>query len=198
MTSGSAGSTPTGGSARPATNPGLRNLMARCRAIFNDRSPFPRAPRRSCWSATGRPWPAPGGPIDLIDGHSDPPLSGDGHRQALAVGERVSRFEIGALYVTPLRRTQQTAEPLAQRLGSEPIVIPELREVFLGEWEGQLGHRVAHDVELSQRLFAAERWDVIPGAEPMEQFSERIRAGLERIVRRCGPNAARRRSCTAV
>ena len=52
-----------------------------------------------------------------------------------------------------------------------------------------MGDRVASEVELSQRVFAAERWDVIPGAEPMEQFSERVRAGLHRVVTAVGPDA---------
>src|ERR671917_928634 len=33
-------------------------------------------------------------------------------------------------------------------------------------------------------MFARERWDVIPGAEPTEAFGARIRAAVERIVAR--------------
>ena len=43
---------------------------------------------------------------------------------------------IAAIYVTTLHRTHQTAAPLAARLGLTPIEEPDLREVFLGEWEG--------------------------------------------------------------
>ena len=39
------------------------------------------------------------------------------------------REPLSRLFVTPLRRTQETAAPLAARLGLEPVVIPELREV---------------------------------------------------------------------
>ncbi len=74
----------------------------------------------------------------LVDGHGDPALSPEGRVQAeqaadrlIATGERIS-----AIYVTTLQRTHQTAAPLAARLGLEPIVEPELREVFLGDWEG--------------------------------------------------------------
>ncbi len=136
--------------------------------------------------------PTPQAPIELIDGRSDPPLSDAGHRQAQAVADRLARSRIESLFVTSLRRTQQTADPLARRLGLEPAVVPELREVFLGTWEGQLSTRVAREAELSQRVFEVGRWDVIPGAEPMEQFSERVRAGLKRLVDTVGPD------CTAV
>lgn len=132
---------------------------------------------------------SPDAPIGLVDGRSDPPLTSDGRRQADALAQRLSETAIRCLFVTPLRRTQQTAEPLAPRLGSEPTVIPDLREVFLGEWEGELGHRFDHHRDITERLLAVGRWDVIPGAESMEHFSERIRAGLEQMVAAVGPDA---------
>ena len=74
----------------------------------------------------------------LVDGHGDPALAPEGEAQAELVAERlVSTGErIAAIYVTTLQRTRQTAEPLARRLGIEPLVEPDLREVFLGDWEG--------------------------------------------------------------
>ena len=35
-----------------------------------------------------------------------------------------------------VQRTHQTAAPLAKHLGLEPILEADLREVYLGEWEG--------------------------------------------------------------
>ncbi len=128
-------------------------------------------------------------PLDLIDGHSDPPLAETGLRQAEAVGERLARTRADALFVTTLRRTRQTAAPLAKRLGREPVVIPELREVHLGDWEGQLNDRAAREDGLSKKIFAAGRWDVIPNAEPMGAFSDRVRHGMEQLVDAVGPGA---------
>jgi 2,3-bisphosphoglycerate-dependent phosphoglycerate mutase len=128
-------------------------------------------------------------PIGLVDGRSDPPLTADGRRQADLLAQRLSRIHIQSLFVTPLRRTQQTAEPVARLLGSEPTVMPELREVFLGEWEGELGHRLERHQDMSEQVLAAGRWDVIPGAEPMEHFSQRIRDGLEQVAAGVGPDA---------
>lgn len=128
--------------------------------------------------------------IDLIDGQSDPELTELGRSQAQAVGRRLGGTRPAALFVTPLRRTLQTAAPLAQRLGIEPVVIHELREVDLGDWEGQLNHRVAGDDPLSHEVFAAERWDVIPHAEPMEEFSARVTQGMARLAAAAGPDAA--------
>ena len=125
--------------------------------------------------------------VDLVDGHSDPPLDDAGLRQAEAVGERLARTRADQLFVTPLRRTRQTAAPLAGRLGVEPTVVPELREVHLGDWEGQLNERVKGGDELSQAIFAAERWDVIPNAESMDVFSDRVRQGMVHLVEAVGP-----------
>jgi probable phosphoglycerate mutase len=130
----------------------------------------------------------PDQPLNLIAGQSDPELTELGRDQALAVAERLSSTKTAAIFVTPLRRTQETARPLAERLGVEPVVLPELREVYLGDWEGQLNHRASSSDPLTRELFAAERWDVIPNAEPMEDFSARVRLGMERLVEAAGPD----------
>lgn len=131
---------------------------------------------------------SPGQPIDLIDGHSDPELTALGRRQAQAVAQRLLDVEPAGIFVTPLRRTQETACPLAERLGLDPVIVPELSEVYLGDWEGQLNHHASHPSPLADALFALERWDVIPNAEPMEQFSARVNRGIERLADAAGPD----------
>ena len=42
---------------------------------------------------------------------------------------------------------------------------------------------------LVARVFAEERWDVIPNAEPIEVFARRVRSGVETIVAAVGPDA---------
>jgi probable phosphoglycerate mutase len=125
----------------------------------------------------------PGQPFALVDGHGDPELRAEGHHQAEAVGDRLGSAKLAAIYVTTLRRTAETAAPLARRLGITPQVEADLREVHLGEWEGgEFRKRVAEHDPLAGRMLAEERWDVIPGAEPAELFAARVRAGLQRIV----------------
>ncbi len=124
----------------------------------------------------------------LVDGHGDPPLSALGREQAELVcarlgAERAGEARIDAIYVTTLRRTTQTATPLAERLGLGLTIEPDLREVYLGDWEGGLFRkRVADGHPTALRMTAEGRWDVIPGAEPSAAFSGRVRAALERLV----------------
>jgi hypothetical protein len=94
---------------------------------------------------------------------------------------------LATLYVPP-SAPPSLDETVAERLGLTPIVVNELREVHLGDWEGQLNARVQRDDDLSRRVFLSERWDVIPNAEPMEDFSDRIRRGIDLIVDLVGPD----------
>jgi 2,3-bisphosphoglycerate-dependent phosphoglycerate mutase len=130
----------------------------------------------------------PGEPFESLEGQADPPLAPEGELQARAMGERLAGERFAALFVTPLRRTAQTAAPLAALTGLEPVVVPELREVGLGEWEGgELRIRAAHQDPLFFKILEAESWDVIPGAEPREEFARRVRAGLDSVAAAVGP-----------
>jgi probable phosphoglycerate mutase len=132
----------------------------------------------------------PDQPFDLLDGHSDPPLAPEGEEQANQVADRLHSEPLSAVFVTPLQRTAQTAAPLAGRLGLEPTVIPQLREILLGDWEGgEFRIRAANGDPIVHKLFQEERWDVIPGAERMEDFSARIADGLNDAFDRTGPDA---------
>jgi probable phosphoglycerate mutase len=122
-------------------------------------------------------------PFALRDGHGDPELDPVGVEQAERIGQRLAAERIDAIYVTTLRRTHETAAPLAARLGMTPIVEPDLREVFLGEWEGgALRMRAATADPIFEQVLRQERWDLIPGAEPLDDFEARTQRGLQRIV----------------
>ena len=80
-----------------------------------------------------------------------------------------------AIYVTNLRRTAETAAPLAARLGLVPTVEPALAEVRLGEWDGGVyRQRVAEGDPVVRQMVEEERWDVIPGAESNAAIAARV------------------------
>lgn len=119
----------------------------------------------------------------LVDGQGDPPLSARGQIQARLVGARLAAEGVGAVYVTTLQRTAQTAAPLAERCGLEMRVEPDLREAFLGEWEGgRYRKMVAEGHPVALRVFAEERWDVIPGGESPESLATRVGSAISKIV----------------
>jgi probable phosphoglycerate mutase len=61
-------------------------------------------------------------------------LSGTGRAQAERIAARLDGEGIAALHVSPSQRAQETARPLAERLGIEPAVAPELDEIDMGRW----------------------------------------------------------------
>lgn len=125
----------------------------------------------------------PGQQFPLVDGHGDPELAPDGLIQAERVADRLAGEQIDAIYVTTLRRTAQTAAPLAARIGLTPTVNSDLREVFLGEWEGGLfRQRVAENHPIAVRMREEQRWDVIPGAESTADLGARVRRGIEQVA----------------
>jgi probable phosphoglycerate mutase len=124
----------------------------------------------------------PGRPFPLVDGHGDPPLDPVGIDQAGRLADRLASEDIAAIYVTSLCRTVQTAAPLAARTGIEPRVEPDLREVFLGEWEGGMFRIKAVEQDPAfVRAMQDERWDHIPGAEPQDTFADRVAGAVTRI-----------------
>ncbi len=124
-----------------------------------------------------------GRPFPLVDGHGDPELAPLGRQQAERLADRLTGHPIDAIYVSTLRRTHQTAAPLATRLGIEPVVERDLREVYLGEWEGELYRKhMAEGHPLALKVISEQRWDAIPGAEAPASITTRVRGALDRIV----------------
>ncbi|MEW9920393.1 histidine phosphatase family protein [Marimonas sp. MJW-29] len=120
----------------------------------------------------------------MVEGQGDPSLRPEGEEQALRVAERLKTEPIRAIYVTTMRRTHQTAAPLAAHLGLEPRVERDLREVSLGEWDGgEYRFRAAGNDPAFLRARDEHEWGHIPGAETTAALQVRVRAGLMRIAR---------------
>lgn len=119
----------------------------------------------------------------LIDGRSDPSLNQRGRLEAAAAAARLAEEPVAAVFATQLRRTVETAAPIARAHGLEPVALPELGEIYLGEWEGHGIHDRGSrgDPELA-RVLREQRWDLVPGAEPGEEFAARVRAGAEKVA----------------
>lgn len=124
----------------------------------------------------------PDNPFPLKDGHGDPELHENGRDQAERVRERLKTHPISAIYVSNLRRTHETAAPLAAQLGLTLRQDPDLREVFLGDWEGGLMRIRAQEGDpIYQEMQAQERWDLIPNGESRESLNQRLLASLRRM-----------------
>jgi probable phosphoglycerate mutase len=126
-----------------------------------------------------------GVPFARMEGHADPPLSELGRGQADRVCARLATERIDAVYVTTLRRTVETAAPLVARLGIVPEVEHDLREIYLGDWEGWVFEQKFVDRDpVALQMAREQRWDLAPGCEHIDGFARRVRTGIERLAAR--------------
>lgn len=73
----------------------------------------------------------------IYAGHSDFALSERGFEQAALAAEALASLKIDAIYSSSLKRAVETAEPHARLRGLEVRKSDDLREIFLGAWEGK-------------------------------------------------------------
>lgn len=119
----------------------------------------------------------------MVEGQGDPALRTEGEAQAHLVGERLKIEPIKAIYVTTMQRTHQTAAPLAAHLQLVPRIERDLREVFLGDWDGgEFRFRAAENDPAILRARERQEWGELPGAETTAQLQARVKAGLLRIA----------------
>lgn len=131
----------------------------------------------------------------LWQGDTDGVLSPLGHLQAAQVAERLAAWEppIQRLYSSPLRRAVETAQPIAQRLGLDLAIHPDLREIGVGQASGLSME------EFAQRfpdLYA--RWRNRDDLDFTWPSGEQRRAFFRRVSRALGEILARHRGETVV
>ncbi len=60
----------------------------------------------------------------VVDGSGDPPLSDAGRARAELLAGIAAGFDVDAAFVTPFRRTTNTALPTAERQGLKSVAVP--------------------------------------------------------------------------
>jgi broad specificity phosphatase PhoE len=134
------------------------------------------------WNATGR-----------LQGHSDSQLSERGRAQAQAIAARLSREQIHAVYASDLSRASDTAAPIAEAHGLDTRILPALREISYGQWEGQTQAELERNFpEVWQEYHVRRRLDyAVPGGESWRAVFARVTAALEQILQdHHGPDEA--------
>lgn len=71
-----------------------------------------------------------------VQGSQDTQLSMDGLAQTEKTVAFLSALRFDTILTSPLARARAIAEPVGASLGILPIVMPELREIEFGGWEG--------------------------------------------------------------
>ncbi|MHB9022701.1 MAG: histidine phosphatase family protein [Armatimonadota bacterium] len=114
-------------------------------------------------------------------GWSDHPLTDLGKAQATAAAERLASLGPAPIYSSDLPRALETAEIIAQRLGSRVTADPRWREMNCGVFSGRPWDELGHDEDMSRRLAEDQYGTVIPGGESCAQMVERVKTAFEQV-----------------
>lgn len=119
-----------------------------------------------------------------LQGQRDPGLSPCGRRQAERLARRLASEPIAAAYASDLRRAWETARIALAGRAIPLVLLPALREVNLGLWEGLT---VAEVQERFPEMWARRRADpagyAVPGGETLAQVQARAVRAVETIAR---------------
>ncbi|RIE06388.1 histidine phosphatase family protein [Candidatus Cryosericum terrychapinii] len=77
-----------------------------------------------------------------VQGSRDTQLSIDGLAQTAKTVAFLSALRFDTIFTSPLARARAIAEPVGVNLGISPIVVPELREIDFGGWEGHTWNEI--------------------------------------------------------
>ncbi|MBP2662381.1 MAG: pspA 1 [Firmicutes bacterium] len=116
-------------------------------------------------------------------GHSDIALTDKGIKQAEAVAARLAEEKIDAVYASDLSRAFKTAACIADKHGLTVHVVPALREIKFGDWEGLTYEQISEQWPgLLGKLWTTPDELQIPGGESFQQLKERAYTAIEKIV----------------
>ena len=121
------------------------------------------------WSAEGR-----------HTGRTDIPLTGNGRRQAAALGKALAGTKFAAVMCSPLLRAKETCEIAG--FGSIAVADEGLREWDYGVYEGRTSQ------EIQAEIPGWSVWkDAIVGGESLEQVGARADGVIARALAAAGP-----------
>ena len=121
----------------------------------------------------------------LFVGHTDSPLSKRGIKQAEKTAEYiVNKWKIDVIYSSDLKRAYDTALSISKRGGVDIISDERLREIYGGDWEGEvfteLSEKFPEDRALWRTDIANSR---CTNGESVRELSKRINERLVEIAR---------------
>lgn len=120
---------------------------------------------------------------ERLRGRSDLELDETGIRQAKASATRVARWEIAAIYSSPLKRAMATAEILAEPLGRQVQRLAGLIDIDYGRWQGlSLTEAEANDPGLYRLWLESPHLVAFPGGEGLGEVRKRVASALEAVL----------------
>ncbi|MGY1827773.1 MULTISPECIES: bifunctional RNase H/acid phosphatase [unclassified Blastococcus] len=123
-------------------------------------------------------------PERRFSGRNELPLSRTGEAEAEAAGERAAELGIEVVVASPLRRTRETAEIVAARLGLPVEFDDDLVELDFGALEGLSADEARSRHPLAVRRFMGDVTVAAPGGESVADVAGRVERARQRILTR--------------
>jgi probable phosphoglycerate mutase len=125
--------------------------------------------------------------LKRFTGHTDSPLSETGRRQAEWWQKEFLSLSFDRIYCSDLSRSLETTRIICKGRKVEIQVLPELREINLGEWDGLPKLEVcrSHTEEYEKRGADLAGYRT-PGGENFYDLSARVIPVFERIIGNMG------------
>lgn len=117
-----------------------------------------------------------------FSGRGDVALTDRGQAQATAAAERLATAGIDAIVSSPLRRTQQTAAAVAERLGLDVSIEEGFAETDFGDWEGLTFGEIGKASPEALREWLDDQSIAPPGGESMNAVAARVAEARARTI----------------
>jgi alpha-ribazole phosphatase len=116
-------------------------------------------------------------------GHADPPINKRGHTQIETLLKTLQNHSIDAVYTSDLERARTTAEALANASAAPLTIMPTLREINFGAWEGLTWNEIeARDKAYAQQWIQAHPNLPAPNGESFEAFHNRVLQAIQQLL----------------
>jgi probable phosphoglycerate mutase len=116
-------------------------------------------------------------------GQIDLPLTEAGVKQAGWLALELSRVRLAGIFCSDLLRSQQTCRIIGEKHKINPIPLPEIREISLGNWEGHFFDEIKRKYPLE---FKNRGQDIAnyrpPGGESFADCSARVVEAFNNIA----------------
>ena len=114
----------------------------------------------------------------IFTGQTDSPLTARGRQQAAVVAQELANVRFDRIVSSDLSRTRDTAAAIAKHHGIAVEVVPELREIDVGDRTGKTFDETKGLPSWNDDGFVA--W---PGGETLEQVLARTLGAVDRLTR---------------
>jgi len=117
------------------------------------------------------------------NGQGDTRLTDLGRQQSAAFAGSFQQQKLSAIYSSDLSRCRFAADQIAMLQDVQPVYLEELRELHIGDWQGQTWQQLQRDYP---ELWQARLDDIVnvapPSGESLLAMAQRIRPVIEQII----------------